>query len=436
MRPQKFIKNYADIIYKYGTEGDKKKLENLFVKQLQIKEMEIFPDSDATEVLKLYNEIKQLDAEVAAICKNYGDIASFADIRYEDIKKNLRDDEVLLDFTDYKPASRPRQYICFEIRKNQKYPKWHYLCNGGEIDSLLNLEKGRWGNLYSGEAAEEMERIIGRPLSDIIGKAKRVYYVPSGMIHKISPEAISYNGKQTMGERYEFRRLSSARELVDRKPHTIGGEAQLYGGLTYGEDIKELKGSLAEVLDISATMKERMEPTVFMEDKGVKESILDLAGDSPAVLHFSTHGFYYEPQDSDLPPSLQRYDDAMSLSGIVMSGGSMKDGIGLLTAQEISTCNLANTSIACMASCNSGQGEVTSEGIYGLQRAFKKAGAATVIMHLWEADDMATKCFMTNFYSDLINGSKDRHKAFKYAQDEVRRQYRSPFYWAGFIMVD
>lgn len=157
---------------------------------------------------------------------------------------------------------------------------------------------------------------------------------------------------------------------------------------------------------------------------------------APNIIHLSTHGFYYSPSDHNLPSSLKGYNDAMSLSGLVMSGGSLSSRLGLLTADEVAQCNLSNTVIACLASCHSGQGEVTSEGIYGLQRAFKKAGVKTVIMNLWEASDVATQCFMTNFYLDLINGSKDRHKAFQYARDEVRKKYSSPFYWAGFVMVD
>lgn len=157
---------------------------------------------------------------------------------------------------------------------------------------------------------------------------------------------------------------------------------------------------------------------------------------APSIIHLSTHGFYYSPTDHNLPSSLQGYNNAMSLSGLVMSSGSLSSRFGLLTADEVAQCNLSNTNIACLASCHSGQGEVTSEGIYGLQRAFKKAGVKTVIMNLWEASDVATQCFMTNFYLNLINGSKDRHKAFQYARDEVRKKYSSPFYWAGFIIVD
>ncbi|MDE6100295.1 MAG: CHAT domain-containing protein, partial [Paramuribaculum sp.] len=88
------------------------------------------------------------------------------------------------------------------------------------------------------------------------------------------------------------------------------------------------------------------------------------------------------------------------------------------------------------ASCHSGQGEVTSEGLYGLQRAFKKAGVETMVLSLWEASDNATKCFMTNFYSDLLNGSRNRHSAFEFARRQVRERFPLPFYWAGFVLVE
>lgn len=169
---------------------------------------------------------------------------------------------------------------------------------------------------------------------------------------------------------------------------------------------------------------------------GTKESFLQLSCNATDIIHISTHGFYYSPTDRNRPASLQGYNDAMSLSGLVMSGGSLSSRLGLLTADDVSQCNLSNASIACLASCHSGQGEVTADGIYGLQRAFKKAGVKTVIMNLWEASDIATTYFMTSFYDDLIHGSKDRHKAFQYAKTKVREIYSSPYYWAGFVMID
>ncbi|MDE7135395.1 MAG: CHAT domain-containing protein, partial [Muribaculaceae bacterium] len=421
----------SQIIGQYGSAEDKNNLARLNDLQHQIAALEASGSRDTDKILSVYNEIKRIDSTLARSCAQYGNISSFADITYDDIKSKLKDDEVILDFTDYKPKSRPRQYVCFEIRKNQRYPKVHYVCNGAEIDSLLDLEKGKWSNLYTGEAARDMARIIGRPLADIISDRKTVYYVPSGVFHKLSIEAIP-SGDSLLGDRHDFHRLSSAREILSPKTENKRKSGVLYGGLNYGKGIKPLSNSLAEVTDISGVIAN---PVVLSGSLGNKESFLKLT-DAPDIIHFSTHGFYYNPSDKNLPASLKGYNDAMSLSGMVMAGGDMSSMEGLLTAEEISRVALADTEIACLASCHSGQGEVTAEGIYGLQRAFKKAGARSVIMNLWEASDMAAKCFMTNFYEDLVNGSQDRRKAFQNARDAVRQKYSSPYYWAGFVMID
>ena len=420
-----------EIIEQYGSIEDKHNLVRLNDLQHQITDLEASASRDPDKILSIYNEIKRIDNILAQSCAKYGNISSFADITYDDIKSRLKDDEVILDFTDYKPKSKPRQYVCFEIRKNQRFPKLHYVCNEAEIDSLLDLEKGIWSNLYTGESAQDMARIVGNPLSSIIMESKTVYYVPSGVFHKLAIEAIP-NGDNLLGDCYDFHRLSSARDISSNNPVNDRESALLYGGLNYGYGIKPLIHSLAEVTDISEVITNSV---VLSGDFGNKASFLKLT-DIPNILHFSTHGFYYNPSDKNLPTSLKGYNDAMSLSGIVMAGGDLSTTDELLTAEEISRRTLTNTEIACLASCHSGQGEVTAEGIYGLQRAFKKAGVESVIMNLWEASDVATKYFMTSFYEDLINGSKNRHKAFQYARDEVRKKYSSPYYWAGFVMID
>lgn len=424
-------KSASEIIELYGSDEDKTYLIKLNSLQHQLTDLEASVIRDTDKILSVYNEIKRLDNLLAQSCAAYGNISSFADISYNDIKSKLKDDEVILDFTDYKPKSKPRQYVCFEISRNQKYPKLHYVCNSGEIDSLLNLEKGKWSNLYTGESAQDMSRIIGKPLTNIIKGSKVVYYVPSGMFHKLSIEAIT-NGESLLGDCHDFHRLSSAREIISDAPSSGDMSATLYGGLTYGTGIKTLPRSLEEVSVISKMIPNS---SVLSGNRGDKESFLKMT-DIPSILHFSTHGFYYNPEDRNLPISLKGYNDAMSLSGMVMAGGDLRSKEGLITAEEISRCNLAKTEIACLASCHSGQGEVTPEGIYGLQRAFKKAGVESVILNLWEASDVATKCFMTCFYDDLFNGSKDRHKAYLYAMNTVREQYPSPYYWAGFVMID
>lgn len=428
-------KSTETIIRENGTDEEVASITTLYQLKSHLADLLANQKSDPKDVLNTYAQIKTIDVNLANSCSQYGNNTFFASIGYEQVKNNLKDSEVLLDFADFKPKSKPRQYVCYEIRRDHKFPMVHYICNGSELDSLLTLENHRWGNLYSGESGAEMASIIGNPLRKIIGDSKTVYYVPYGVFHKLAIEAILLDGER-LGDTCPFYRLSSARELVAENAMQPSNSAQLYGGLDYGDDIKPLARSMQEVTEISDMMDGVMERQTLVADKGTKESFMQMNCDAPNIIHLSTHGFYYSPTDHNLPSSLHGYNDAMSLSGLVMSGGSLSSRLGLLTADEVAQCNLSNTDIACLASCNSGQGEVTAEGIYGLQRAFKKAGAKAVIMNLWEASDVATQCFMTNFYSDLINGSKDRHKAFQYARDEVRKKYSSPFYWAGFVMVD
>lgn len=442
-------KNRAEIIGKYGTDADKEKLRSLNSLQHTLTELMADPQADPSRTASVFNGIKRLDAELAESCAQYGNLAAFADITYSDVKAKLKDDEVLLDFADFKPLSKPRQYVCFEIRRNQTRPKVHYVCNGAELDSLLSLEGGVWSNLYTGEAAADMARIVGRPLAAIIGDARTVYYVPSGVFHKLAIEAVPMGDEGAACDRYDLRRLSSARELLAPSRPLSSSTSQLYGGLNYdygiaepasGKRLKQFPQSLKEVREISRLMGGD-NVTLLTGDLGVKSTFLGMDGHSPDVLHLSTHGYYYAPDDRNLPASLKWYDNAMSLSGLYLTGGNrgflgLEKGAGMLSAEEISHFDLHNLGLVCLASCHSGQGEVTSEGIYGLQRAFKKAGAGSIVMNLWEASDVATECFMTNFYTDLLTGSRDLRKAFRYARDQVRQKYPSPFYWAGFTMID
>uniref|UniRef100_UPI0040279517 CHAT domain-containing protein n=1 Tax=Candidatus Cryptobacteroides bacterium TaxID=3085639 RepID=UPI0040279517 len=85
-----------------------------------------------------------------------------------------------------------------------------------------------------------------------------------------------------------------------------------------------------------------------------------------------------------------------------------------------------------MSACETGLGHATPEGIYGLQRAFKKAS----VVNVGEASDVASSLFMTKFYKDLISDGNDIHSAFRTARAAVQKRYPDPYYWAGFLLLD
>ena len=168
-------------------------------------------------------------------------------------------------------------------------------------------------------------------------------------------------------------------------------------------------------------------------------------GKAPRILHLATHGFYYTPTEAEEVDYLRGYSDAMSLSGLIMSGGNaawrgeeLPAGTlgGVLTANSIARLDLSDTDMVVLSACQTGQGNATAEGLYGLQRAFKKAGVGTMVMTLWSVSDKVATEFMIKFYEYLAENNWNKHKAFELAKSQIRSQHPDPFYWAAFVMLD
>jgi CHAT domain-containing protein len=137
----------------------------------------------------------------------------------------------------------------------------------------------------------------------------------------------------------------------------------------------------------------------------------------------------------------------MIRSGLILAGGNyawqhgraprpdMEDGI--LTAYEISQMNLSNTELVVLSACETGLGDIQgNEGVYGLQRAFKIAGAKYLIMSLWQVPDRETMEFMTAFYRNWLEHDMTIPDAFRKTQGEMRDRFYNPYSWAGFVLVE
>ena len=92
--------------------------------------------------------------------------------------------------------------------------------------------------------------------------------------------------------------------------------------------------------------------------------------------------------------------------------------------------------LVVLSCCHSGQGEVSSEGVVGIARAFLFAGARSVVATLWAIDDEATLEFMKSFYQHLWGGesaSSALQRAMKCLRDSDK--YSAPKYWAPFVLI-
>ena len=108
----------------------------------------------------------------------------------------------------------------------------------------------------------------------------------------------------------------------------------------------------------------------------------------------------------------------------------------LYYAVEIAQTDLRGLDLVVLSACQTALGDVVQgEGVFGLQRGFKKAGAQSILMSLWEVDDEVTHILMTEFYRGWTDGMT-KTQALRKAQTIVKEKYPDPHDWAAFILLD
>lgn len=178
----------------------------------------------------------------------------------------------------------------------------------------------------------------------------------------------------------------------------------------------------------------------------------------PRVLHIATHGFFFPPtisrEERDLMRSqsiagsgIRTADSPMLRSGLVFAGANNEAQLrnrgladGWATALEIAQMDLRGTELVVLSACETARGDVQgAEGVFGLQRAFRYAGAQTLIMSLFKVPDDATQALMETFYRSwkpgAPRGSKlDALRASQLAMVQ-NPKLRHPRNWAGFVLM-
>jgi CHAT domain-containing protein len=117
----------------------------------------------------------------------------------------------------------------------------------------------------------------------------------------------------------------------------------------------------------------------------------------PRVLHLATHAFY-RPNESREP---------MLLAGIALAGANRElsgtGRAGLLFALEAEGLNLEGTELVVLSACGTAKGSLDySDGVFGLVRALRTAGAHNVLVTLWKRDDGKARRFVVEFYKNWL----------------------------------
>lgn len=300
-----------------------------------------------------------------------------------------------------------------------------------------------------------------------------VYLAPDGIYHLINPVTLQKPDGTMVADAYKLHVLNSSMELLQEpSPKRSIERAVLFGRPTYGlntsgkPQFSDLIGTEQEVKAIDGLLNDAdVSVTTYLGPDAAKNRLTDLRQTN--ILHLATHGYFLKPQapqqvegDKDLSgldksgsigwnnsEMVFNQNDEMLRSGLILAGAEdylqadaltkmrSKDN-GFLTAMEASILGLDQCELVVLSACQSGVGDlVSSEGVYGIKRAFQLAGAKRVVISLWKVADRATAEFMKLFYAELLRQNFRYADAFSAAQQQLRSRYPEPYYWGAFVLV-
>ena len=357
-------------------------------------------------------------------------------IKWPQVRNGLQEDETAIEIVNSIPLlGGDIEYKAIVLNPSDDKPVAVKLCTDSELKKIL-----RNGNCYDVSSTKLFET-VWKPVAPYV-KGKVIHYSPIGILSNINIAAIRDKNGRCLSDTYDIRNCSSTGWLAGRnEPDTFAKyeRIELWGGShSIPETAKEIEEicTIAKENGIAATAHSGRECT--------ERSFRAVSGNHIPIIHIAAHGFYFRATERTTEETKDNGDNPLDRCGILLESETFKAGMhenneadGILLGSEIARMNLVGTDLVVLSACKSGLGDISDEGIIGLQRAFRMAGAKTVIAALGNVPDKATRAFMTEFYRSLFSG-KTKRQAFNDAVSFMKSSpdYSSPRNWAQFVMID
>ena len=390
-------------------------------------------------------------------------------VHWQDVLHGLKDNEACIEFVKYTANayswsdSIPKpHYAALILFPNVSAPIFVDLFDEDELLEMYELQPksydiGIGQTLYS--------KIWGKMQQYIEGKNK-VFFSPMGLLNLINIELLTDGTGETAAERFNLCRVSSTRNILTKRENSEIHSVASFGGVdfenTQGCDEMMasmntrgnwmyLQNTLFEVNQINDLIERSgADVTTYSGANATEGAFKQLDGAHADIIHVATHGYYIpQSQRTNIPffansASTENIQDELFYSGLILSGGQKAwtgstfkpdNNDGVLTAYEISKLDLHNVNLVVLSACETGLGDNLFDGIFGLQRAFKKAGVSSILMSLWKIDDRATSEYMSLFYEKLVGGCSI-HDAYISTVLSMKEKYPDANYWASFVLLD
>ena len=234
---------------------------------------------------------------------------------------------------------------------------------------------------------------------------KHLIFVPHGPLHFLPFHALK-NGDTYLCDTHTISYAPSATvfALCQAKPPSA-----MSTSLVMGIPDERAPHILAEVQSVAAILPKA---ELFLSGQATADA-LRKKGSQSALLHIATHGTY-------------RQDNPM-FSGIRL-------GDGYLNLYDLYQMRLSTRHVT-LSGCATGMNVVAAgDELLGLQRGLFCAGAASLLLSLWDVHDRSTAELMQAFYKGYME-SDNMAVSLQSAMKQLRQQNPHPYFWAPFVLV-
>ena len=269
-------------------------------------------------------------------------------------------------------------------------------------------------------------KMIIDPVADLLVEPE-IIIVPDRTLYKVPFSAFKDGNEKYFSEMFRIRIVPSLTtlRLIQESPEDYHSQT---GALIVGEpDVSDVyhKGRLEKLCPLPGAKEEAemigrllgVQP--LLGEHATKQAVLQRIH-SAGLIHIAAHG---DAERGEIALAAPR-----SFEGIP------QEEHYLLTMAEISQVCL-RAKLVVLSCCHSANGQIRSEGVVGIARAFLGSGARSVLVALWAIEDLATKQFMSHFYDYLVRGdsaSESLHQTMKWMRGNRFSEVRQ---WAPFMLI-
>ena len=298
---------------------------------------------------------------------------------------------------------------------------------------LRGGRRGGQGRLRS-VAGDLYQSLLG-PAGEVLGEVDKLIVVPAGSLFYLPFEALrlpegATEPSQYLVQRYEVAYIPSA-TVLSQLPESgwesgAGPTLAVFANPAMDDAVHRglpaLAGAEREAREIAELVGAENSETFFGADASETNLRQHPAPRSARWLHFATHALI----DEEEPANCR----------LVLSSPGDDRGDGYFDLSEVFSLDLA-ADLVVLSACDTGLGKhYSGEGLVGLSRGFFYAGARSLMVTLWPADDQRSARVMSAFYRALLDGAGNAG-ALRRAKLEAISDpgLSNPRYWAPFVLI-